>query len=74
MRKVVRMFLKYGVDSIKLNLSGDNLVPGADAKTTWMSDEEVAVAVREAKMRGKRVAVHARSCASVKQACATAAR
>jgi imidazolonepropionase-like amidohydrolase len=68
MRKVVRMFLKYGVDAIKLNLSGDNFVPGADAKTTWMSDEEVAVAVREAKMRGKRVAVHARSCASIKQA------
>jgi imidazolonepropionase-like amidohydrolase len=68
MRKVVRMFLKYGVDSIKLNLSGDNFVPGADAKTTWMSDEEVAVAVREAKMRGKRVSVHARSCASIKQA------
>ena len=31
MLKAVRMFLKYGVDSIKLNLSGDNLVPGADA-------------------------------------------
>ena len=29
MRKWVRMFLKYGVDSIKLNLSGDNFVPGA---------------------------------------------
>ena len=26
MRKVVRMFLKYGVDTIKLNLSGDNFV------------------------------------------------
>jgi imidazolonepropionase-like amidohydrolase len=68
MRKVVRMFLKYGVDSIKLNLSGDNLVPAADAKTTWMSDEEVTMAVRETKLRGKRVAVHARSCESIKQA------
>jgi imidazolonepropionase-like amidohydrolase len=68
MRKVVRMFLKYGVDSIKLNLSGDNLTPKSDAKTTWMSDEEVAMAVRETKLRGKRVAVHARSCASIKQA------
>jgi imidazolonepropionase-like amidohydrolase len=67
MRKVVRMFLKYGVDSIKLNLSGDNFVPGAPAETTWMSDEEVAVAVAEAKMRGKRVAAHARSSESVKQ-------
>jgi hypothetical protein len=27
MRKAVRMFLKYGVDTIKLNLSGDNFVP-----------------------------------------------
>ena len=67
MRKWVRMFLKYGVDSIKLNLSGDNFVPGAGAETTWMSDEEVAVAVSETKMRGKRVAAHARSCASIKQ-------
>jgi imidazolonepropionase-like amidohydrolase len=68
MRKVVRMFLKYGVDNIKLNLSGDNFVMGADAKTTWMSDEEVAMAVHETHLRGKRVLVHARSCPSVKQA------
>jgi imidazolonepropionase-like amidohydrolase len=68
MRKVVRMFLKFGVDSIKLNLSGDNFVLGAPAKTTWMSDEEVAMAVRETKLRGKRVTVHARSCESIKQA------
>jgi len=68
MLKAVRMFLKYGVDSVKLNLSGDNLVPGADALTTWMSDEEVAVAAREVKVRGKRLACHARSSESVKQA------
>jgi len=67
MRRAVRMFLKYGVDSIKLNLSGDNFVPGASAETTWMSDEEVAIACKEAKMRGKRVTAHARSCESLKQ-------
>jgi imidazolonepropionase-like amidohydrolase len=67
MRRVDRMFLKYGVDSIKLNLSGDNFVANAPAETTWMTDAEVAVAVREAKMRGKRVSAHARSCASIKQ-------
>jgi len=67
MRKAVRMFLKYGVDSIKLNLSGDNLVPGADATTNWMSDEEVAVAAHETKIRGKRLSSHARSTASIKQ-------
>jgi imidazolonepropionase-like amidohydrolase len=68
MRKVVRMFLKYGVDSIKLNLSGDNFVPGAGSHTTWMTDAEVAAAAEEVKMRGKRIIVHARSAASVKQA------
>jgi imidazolonepropionase-like amidohydrolase len=68
MRQVVRMFLKYGVDSIKLNLSGDNFVPGADAHTTWMTDAEVAAAAEEVGMRGKRIIVHARSKASVKQA------
>ena len=67
MRRAVRLFLKYGVDSIKLNLSGDNLTPFSPADTAWMSDEEVAVACREAKIRGKRVAAHARSAASVKQ-------
>jgi imidazolonepropionase-like amidohydrolase len=68
MRTVVRRFLKYGVDSIKLNLSGDNFVPGANAHTTWMTDAEVAAAAEEVKMRGKRIIVHARSAASVKQA------
>lgn len=68
MRRAVRMFLKYGVDTIKLNLSGDNFAANAPAETTWMSDEEVAVAVAEAKMRGKRVSAHARSCESIKQA------
>src|SRR5215510_7787040 len=68
MRKVVRMFLKYGVDTIKLNLSGDNFAANAPADTTWMSDEEVAVAASEAKKRGKRLSCHARSCESIKQA------
>ena len=68
MRKVVRMFLKYGVDAIKLNLSGDNFVPDAPANTTWMTDAEVAAAAEEVRMRGKRIIVHARSAASVKQA------
>ncbi|HEY1720969.1 MAG TPA: amidohydrolase family protein [Magnetospirillaceae bacterium] len=68
MRKAVRTFLKYGVDSIKLNLSGDNFVPHALSRTNWMSDEEVAMGVRETKLRGKRNIVHARSQDSVQQA------
>jgi imidazolonepropionase-like amidohydrolase len=68
MRKAVRMFLKYGVDSIKLNLSGDNFTPQSPANTTWMSDAEVAAAMDEVRVRGKRGTAHARSAASVKQA------
>ncbi len=68
MRKAVRLFLKYGVDSIKLNLSGDNFTPQSPAETTWMADDEVAAAMREVKIRGKRGIAHARSSDSVKQA------
>jgi imidazolonepropionase-like amidohydrolase len=68
MRKVTRMFLKYGVDSIKINLSGDNFTPDSPANTTWMSDAEVAAAMDEVRVRGKRGTAHARSAASVKQA------
>ena len=52
MRKVVRMFLKYGVDSIKLNLSGDNFTPQSPSETAWMSDAEVAAAMDEGRVRG----------------------
>ncbi len=68
MRKAVRMFLKYGVDSIKVNLSGDNFTPQSPSETTWMLDEEVDAAMREVRMRGKRGIAHARSSDSVKQA------
>ncbi|MGE0718748.1 MAG: amidohydrolase family protein [Alphaproteobacteria bacterium] len=66
MRKTVRMFLKYGVDTIKLNLSGE-YIAGIPAEFTPVTDEEIAIAVKETKARGKRLAAHARSCESVKQ-------
>jgi len=66
MRKTVRMFLKYGVDTIKLNLSGE-YIAGIPAEFTPMTDEEIAIAVKEVRMRGKRLAAHARSAESVKQ-------
>ncbi len=66
MRRCVRMFLKYGVDSIKLNLSGE-YIAGMPAEFTPMTDEEIAAAVDETHRRGKRCAAHARSAESVKQ-------
>ena len=66
MRKTVRTFLKYGVDTVKLNLSGE-YIAGLPAEFTPMTDEEIAVAVKEVRTRGKRVSAHARSAESVKQ-------
>src|SRR5882672_12963835 len=66
MRKTVRMFLKYGVDTVKLNLSGE-YIAGIPAEFTPMTEEEIAVAVKEAHVRGKRVSAHARSAEAVKQ-------
>ncbi len=66
MRKTVRMFLKYGVDTVKLNLSGE-YIAGLPAEFTPMTDEEIATAVKEVRTRGKRLSAHARSSESVKQ-------
>jgi imidazolonepropionase-like amidohydrolase len=65
-RRTVRTLIKYGVDSIKLNLSGEELT-GMKAEETPMSEEEVAMAAKEAKARGKVLAAHARSSGSVIQ-------
>src|ERR1700735_3992575 len=65
-RRTVRMLIKYGVDSIKLNLSGEEIT-GMKAEETPMSEEEVAMAASEARARGKVLAAHARSSGSVKQ-------
>src|SRR6201996_823672 len=65
-RRTVRTLIKYGVDSIKLNLSGESLT-GMGAEETPMSDEEVAMAVKEARCRNKVLSAHARSSGSVKQ-------
>jgi imidazolonepropionase-like amidohydrolase len=65
-RRVVRQLIKYGVDAIKLNLSGESIV-GLGAEETPMSEEEVAMAAKEARCRNKVLAAHARSSGSVMQ-------
>ena len=47
-RRTVRTLIKYGVDSIKLNLSGE-AITGMGAEETPMSEEEVAMAASEAR-------------------------
>jgi imidazolonepropionase-like amidohydrolase len=60
------MFVKYGVDHLKINLSGE-YIAGISAEASPFSEEEIAMLAAEAKRAGKRVAAHARSSESVKQ-------
>jgi imidazolonepropionase-like amidohydrolase len=66
MRRCVRMFVKYGVDSIKLNLSGESIT-GMPGDRCQFTEVEIATAVEEAKAWGKRVSAHARSMNAIKR-------
>ncbi|HVE55130.1 MAG TPA: amidohydrolase family protein, partial [Ramlibacter sp.] len=66
MRRCVRMFAKYGVDSVKINLSGESIT-GFPSEGSQFTEDEIATCVDEAKNWGKRVAAHARSTKSIKR-------
>jgi len=65
-RRWARFFVREGVDTLKINPSGDEGVPGAPAHTTVMTDAEIAAVCDVARHHDKRVAAHARSADSVK--------
>lgn len=66
MRRCVRIFAKYGVDTLKINLSGESIT-GMPAQMSQFTEEEVRTCVEEARTWGKRVAAHARSTESIKR-------
>ena len=65
-RVTVRQLIKHGVDTIKLNLSGEEIT-ATGAEETPMAEDEIAMAVAEARRRNKTLAAHARSSGSIKQ-------
>jgi imidazolonepropionase-like amidohydrolase len=65
-RRVARQMCREGVDTLKINPSGDEFVPYARAQQTVMNDAEVEAVCEVGRSRGKRVAAHARSAESVK--------
>jgi imidazolonepropionase-like amidohydrolase len=65
-RKTAREMVREGVDTLKINPSGDEFVPHARAHQTVMTEAEIAAVCEVAHMHGKRVAAHARSAHSVK--------
>ncbi len=66
MRRAVRMMAKYGVDTVKINLSGESIT-GMPSEMSQFTVDEISTCVQEAHAWGKRVAAHARSCWAVKQ-------
>jgi imidazolonepropionase-like amidohydrolase len=65
-RKCARIMCREGVDTLKINPSGDEFVPVARAEQTVMNSAEVQAVVDVARERGRRVMAHARSAESVK--------
>jgi imidazolonepropionase-like amidohydrolase len=68
MLRTVRMLIREGVDSIKLNVSGNQTIPSARSHVTVMRDDELATAVQTAHTHGKRVIAHVRAAQSIKMA------
>jgi imidazolonepropionase-like amidohydrolase len=67
-RRVTRMMIREGVDTIKVNISGDNFVRPRFSEALAYTDEEVAAAAEQAHEWGVWLACHARACAAVKMA------
>jgi imidazolonepropionase-like amidohydrolase len=67
-RKVARRMCREGVDIIKINISGDTLLPPSRSKHTVMTSAEVEAVCEVAHAHGLRVAAHARSAASIELA------
>ena len=67
-RRVAREMCREGVDTIKINPSGDEFIPFARADMTVMNEDEVAAAAEVARSRYKKIAAHCRSAESVKMA------
>ncbi len=60
-RKTARMFIREGVDTLKINPSGDEFVPHARAEQTVMTEAEIDAVCEVGRAHGKRIAAHARS-------------
>jgi len=66
--RACRTLLREGVDTIKLNISGNQTIPAARSHHTVMQDAEVKAAADIAHAHGKRLATHVRAAPSIKLA------
>jgi imidazolonepropionase-like amidohydrolase len=64
-RRVAREMVREGVDTLKINVSGDTLLPPARSAQTVMTQAEVEAVCEVARTHGLRVAAHARNSQSI---------
>jgi imidazolonepropionase-like amidohydrolase len=65
-RKVAREMCREGVDTLKINPSGDTFLPHSRSQQTVMTEDEVAAVCDVAHAHELRVAAHARSAEAIK--------
>lgn len=67
-RRFSREMVREGVDTLKINISGDAGTTASPSRATVMTEAEVEAVCEVARAHGKRVAAHARNGPSVKMA------
>ncbi|MGE0386348.1 MAG: amidohydrolase family protein [Gammaproteobacteria bacterium] len=65
-RRAVRTGFREGVDIVKVNISGDDLVGRPAGRTVTMHDDEVRAIAQTARELGLMVSAHARAAGSIK--------
>lgn len=68
MSRTCRMLVREGVDTIKLNISGNQTMPNSRSDQNVMNEDEIRTAAQTAHAHGKRIAAHVRAAASIKLA------
>jgi imidazolonepropionase-like amidohydrolase len=68
MSKTCRTLIREGVDTIKLNISGNQTVASSRSDQNIMNEDEIRTAAQTAHAHGKRVAAHVRAAVSIKLA------
>jgi imidazolonepropionase-like amidohydrolase len=67
-RKAVRLAIRESVDTIKINIAGDDILTLSPSGMTAMTEAEISTAVETAHGCGKMIACQARAAESVKRA------
>jgi imidazolonepropionase-like amidohydrolase len=68
MSRTCRMLIREGVDTIKLNISGNQTIPNSRSDQNVMNEDEIRTAAQTAHAHDKRIAAHVRAAVSIKLA------